>query len=79
MFKVSIFHTRINHLFTDSFALRYGLIHPFCDLNKVIPEIGFNGAVDLAYFGAEYNFIELRHHIALAEFAQIAAGPPGRT
>lgn len=48
------------------------------DLDQVVAELSFDGAVNLAQFTAEYHFVKLFNHLARAERSQRSTGLAGR-
>ena len=48
-------------------------IDPFGHFNQMIPELGFDRAVDLADLLGENDLVELRDHLAAGKFPEFAA------
>jgi hypothetical protein len=45
-----------------------GLCRAACNLDKVVPKLRLDWAVNLAYFSTEHHLIELPHHLTRAKF-----------
>ena len=44
-----------------------GLCRAACNLDKVVPKLRLDWAVNLAYFSTEHHLIELPHHLTRAK------------
>ncbi len=56
-----------------------GSVGPAGDFDQVVTELRLHGTVGLSHLGAEHDLVELGHHLAGAELAQVTTLTLGRT